>query len=97
MNFPYQELEEAKNQIHSVALTIKELLEQVNSEFNCINSHNDWQGDASNYIAHYVTQISTSFDTVYQSIERSSTYLGELIQNNKNIEQSIINSVSNIQ
>lgn len=94
MKFSYTQILECADEIKLVASKMQLILEQISDISGKLNTHENWQGPASDYYSKQLYKLSNTFDDVIAGVNRSGEFLKENAQYRKILESQINESSS---
>lgn len=94
MKLNYSEIEQTNNEIHSIAIKIKDLYSEIYQLNNIIKNGDDWCGPAADNFTKMLEKNLKNFEFIVSEIENCFVYISTVCDNYEKIEETIIKEIS---
>lgn len=95
MKFSYTKIEEYCNEMHQIAMNMKNILEEIDQNTANIFKDGSWEGIAASYYFDKFSNVSKRFDEVYNEVENSILFLAQTAEGYGSIDKKVIVQICN--
>ena len=93
MNIFYSQVETQCNELHSVAKSMKEILDNIDGIRIKILNGDSWSGSASNTYSDKLESVTKNFEEVFLEMENSILYMAKCSDGYQAIDNQIIREI----
>ncbi len=93
MKIAYSEIEENVVKIHTLAVELQRILEDVSSNINLLSSSDIWMGLGDEYVVSNYNKLQTNFNPIFEELERSVLFMSDVSDGYRHLDKKIKNDI----
>lgn len=93
MKISYNQVESYCNELHSIAKSMKDSLQYINSIGNSVKGY--WSGEASDYFSKQLNALTKNFDEVFCELENSILFMAKCSEGYQVLDDKISQEICN--